>query len=78
MENSEVKIEELVFQLPEKYEEQAQNIGKEITRQVAESLPQTIQNRKFDSLILKVNVPEGASQGTIMSLTTEAIIRDLI
>lgn len=78
MENSDVKIKELVFQLPGKYEEQAQNIGKVITMQVAERLPLTKQNRKLDSLTLKVNVPEEASQRTMMTLISEAIIRGLI
>ncbi len=77
MENSDVKIEELVLRLPGEHEKRAQNIGREITRQVAERLPLTIQNRKLDSLTLKVNVPEGASKSTIMSLITEAIIRGL-
>ena len=78
MENSEVKIEELVLRLPGKYEEQAQNMGREITRQVEERLPFAIQNRKLDSLTLKVNIPEGASQSTIMTLISDAIIRGLV
>ena len=77
MENSEVKIEEMVLRLPGKYEEQAQNMGREITRQVADRLPLAIQNRKLDSLTLKVNVPEGASKSTVMTLLSEAIIRGL-
>ena len=78
MENSDVKIKELVFQLPGKYEEQAQNIGEEITMQVAERLPLTKQTRKLDPLTLRVNVPEEASQSTMMKLISEAIIRGLI
>ena len=78
MENSEVKVEELVLRLPGEYEDHAQNMGRKITKQVADRLPLAIQNRKLDSLTLKVNVPEGASQSTMMTLISEAIIRGLI
>lgn len=77
MENNEVKIKELVLRLPGEYEEQAQNLGREIIKQTAERLPQAIKNRKLDSLTLKVIVPEGASQITMKTLISEAIIRDL-
>lgn len=78
MDNNEVKIEELVLRLPGEYEDQAQNTGMEITKQVAEKLPEAIQNRHLDSLSLKIEISQGTSQSELTKLISEAILRGLV
>ncbi len=78
MDNNEVKIEELVLRLPGEYEDQAQNTGMEITKQVAEKLPEAIQNIHLDSLSIKIEMSQGTSQSELTKLISEAILRGLV
>ncbi len=64
--------------MPGAYEKDAQSIGEDAMQQVAKSLPPSFQNKRLDTLNLKVSISQGASSTEMTRLIAEAILKGLV
>jgi len=78
MPDKEVSIEEMKLRVPGLNKMEAEEIGKEVMRQVAESIPPSFQNKRLDAVDIKVNISQGASRNEMTKLIAEAILKGLV
>ena len=75
MDDKEIKIEELVLRIPELTEEEANGLGKEVARRVADGLPSQSSLRELGALNLRVTVTPGTPCTQMASVIAEAILK---
>lgn len=73
-----LRIEELVLRVPGYNKEEAQTLGQEVARHVADGLPVQQRDRYLGALDLRLSVPAGTSRRQIARLIAEAILKGLV
>ena len=78
MPDKEVNIEEMKLRVPGLNKMEAEEIGKEVMRHVAENIPASKQSRRIDNLELKVMIPEGVSGSSMANIISKLILKVLL
>jgi len=77
MPDQEIYIEELKIRIPGEYKKDAEEIGRDVSRYLAELLPDSMRGRKQETLNLSVNIPRETSGSQMARTIAETIISGL-
>jgi len=78
MHDHELNIEEMVLRIPGVNEQEAQVIGQDVVKHIADNFPASYQNRNLEALDLKVTVSQGTSGKEMTKIIAEAIMKGLV
>ncbi|MCX6224183.1 MAG: hypothetical protein NTV01_05455 [Bacteroidia bacterium] len=78
MQDKVLNIEEMTLRLPGVNEKDAHDIAQDVAQRVAANLPDSFQNRRLDTLDLKLSISPGTSGTEMTKLIAEAILKGLV
>ncbi len=77
MQKDEVKIEDFILRLPGHSKGEAQRLGADVMRRVADKLPPQQKDRRLGAIELKIPVTTGATRERLVTMISDAILRVL-